>query len=275
MIRPSRSLLPFLLAAGLLSAQAPDGPKKKKILAVGQSKGFQHDSTSEGLATIWQLGKESGLWDTYIRTDTELVTKQPLKANAKNLDFFDAVFFFTSGELDMNDEQKAALLDFIRKDGKGFLVSHSGVDTFYTWPEYGELVGGYFDLHPWNRVNAKLIAEDTSHPATAHFPKDFFLFDEIYQLKDYSRDRVRVLMRLDPASVDQKAKGVKRTDGDFAVSWVRDYGAGRVFVSTLGHTNEAWEHPQVRKMWLEAAKWVMKLTPKGDATPRPMPEDKK
>jgi len=265
-----RMILCFIVGAALALAQTP-AAGKKRILVIGQSKGWQHDSTSEGMATIWKLGKETGLWETYIRTDTQLITKKKLTANAKNLDFFDAVFFYTSGELDLDEEQKTSLLDFIRKDGKGFLVAHSGVDTLYQWPEYGELVGGYFDLHPWNQFQAKLVTEDPAHPATSHFPKDFFLFDEIYQLKNFSRDRVRVLMRLDTTGVDLQKQGVHRTDGDFAVSWVRNYGAGRVFVSTLGHTIQAWEHPQVQKMWVEAAKWVMGMTKEGDATPRPKP----
>jgi len=259
----------FVLAALLAFGQAPDAPKRKKILAIGQTKGFQHDSTSDGLATLWKIGKDSGLWDTYIRTDTQLITKKKLGANAKNLDYFDAIFFYTSGELDLDDEQKQALLEFVRTEGKGFMAAHSGVDTLYTWPEYGELVGGYFDLHPWNQFKAKLINEDQTHPATAHFPPDFFLFDEIYQLKNYSRDKVRVLMRLDLEGVDLANKNVRRTDRDFAVSWVRNYGKGRVFVSTLGHRSEVWAHPQVQKMWLEAAKWVMGLTPGGETTPRP------
>ena len=266
-----RVILTLIVGAFLLHAQTPETPKRKRILAIGQSKGFQHDSMSEGIATIWKLGKETGLWETFLRTDTELITKKKLGANAKNLDYFDAVFFFTSGELDLDEEQKTALLDFIRKDGKGFMAAHSGIDTLYSWPEYGELVGGYFDLHPWNQFNAKLVVEDPQHPVTAHFPKDFFLFDEIYQVKNYSRDRVRVLMSLDTVGLDLTKDGVHRTDNDFAVSWVRNYGSGRVFVSTLGHTTQAWEHPKVQKMWTEAAQWVMGLTKDGDATPQPKP----
>ncbi|MBI2688202.1 MAG: ThuA domain-containing protein [Acidobacteria bacterium] len=270
-MRPIRFIVAALLLAGLVCAQAPQAPKRKRILAIGQTKGFQHDSTSDGLATIWKIGKDTGLWDTYIRTDTQLITKLKLKDNAKNLDYFDAVFFYTSGELDLNEEQKSALLEFVRTEGKGFMAAHSGVDTLYSWPEYGEMVGGYFDLHPWNQFNAKIVNEDPKHPATAHFPKDFFLFDEIYQLKNYSRDRVRVLMRLDTAAVDLAKNGVHRTDQDFAISWVRNYGKGRVFVSTLGHRSEVWENAQVQKMWLEAAKWVMGMTPGGETAPRPKP----
>ena len=56
-------------------------------------KGFQHDSVSHALATIERLGQESGIYDTYIKTDTQLITKQKLTGNAKNLDYFDAILF--------------------------------------------------------------------------------------------------------------------------------------------------------------------------------------
>lgn len=259
-------LFSALLLAGGLSGQAP----RKKLLIVGATKGFQHDATSHGMGTIWKLGQESGLWDTYFKTDTQLLTKKKLGGNAKNLDFFDAVAFYTTGELDLDDEQKAALLSFVKEDGKGFIGIHSAIDTFYQWPEYGEMVGGYFDLHPWNTFEAPVIVEDPAHPAAAHLPKSFTTLDEIYQAKAFSRDRVRVLMRLDESKIDLKNKNVRRTDNDFAVAWVRNYGKGRVFYSTFGHTFESWNRADMQKMWLEAIKWCLKLTG-GDATPRPRP----
>jgi type 1 glutamine amidotransferase len=190
--------------------------------------------------------------------------------NAKNLDYFDAVLFYTTGELKMDAQQKADLMSFVKKDGKGFIGVHSADDTFYEWPEYGELVGGYFDGHPWNRFDAPIIVEDREFPATKHFPAEFRIFDEIYQAKNFSRDNVRVLMRMDESKLDMTVKGIKRTDGDFAVTWVKEAGKGRMFYSSFGHTVEAWESPAIQKMWLEAIKWAMGLTD-GDATPRPRP----
>lgn len=243
---------------------------KKKLLAIGEVKGFQHDSVSHALGTLWKIGQESGVYDTYIRTDTQLITKKKLGGNAKNLDYFDAVFFYTTGELDMDDQQKADLLSFIHDDGKGFLGAHSATDTFYKWPEFGEMIGGYFDGHPWRQFQAPIIVEDPNFPAMKPFPKTFTILDEIYQVRDFSRERVRVLMRLDANKINLKQKGVHRTDKDFAVAWARDYGKGRVFYSGLGHREEVWDRPDVQKMWLEAIKWAMGLIP-GDATPRPKP----
>jgi hypothetical protein len=83
---------------------------------------------------------------------------------------------------------------------------------------------------------------------------------------------VRVLMSLDTRSVDLTKKNVHRTDGDFAVTGVRDYGKGRVFYSSLGHEEQVWDRADIQQMWLEAVKWAMGMT-QGNATPRPKPAD--
>lgn len=267
----TRRIAAILLAVGVCaSAQAQSAPKKKRLLAVGASKGFQHDSISYALGTLWKLGHETGLWETYIRTDTELITKKQTKRNnMKNLDYFDAVFFYTTGELDMDEEQKAALISFVRDDGKGFIGGHSAADTFYKWPEYGKMVGAYFDLHPWHQ-KVRVNVEDRSFPATRHLPPQIEIVDEIYQFKDYSRDDVRVLMSIDTSSVDLKHKMVKRTDNDFALVWVKNYGKGRVFFNALGHEDQVYDRPDIQKLFIEGVKWAMGMTP-GDATPRPKP----
>jgi type 1 glutamine amidotransferase len=265
-IRLVGALFACLAVAGHVHAQVQ--PPKKKLLAIGDVKGFEHDSVSHGLATLEKLGRQTGLWDTYIRTDAELLTKAKLTNNAKNLDYFDAVIFYTTGDLGLSDQQKKDLLAFVRDDGKGFLGAHSATDTYYNWPEYGDLIGAYFNEHPWGQVHCTIRVEDRDFPATAHFPKEFPFYDEIYQFKEpYSREKLRVLMSVDPASVDLTNPRVHRTDKDFAVTWVKNYGKGRVFYSSLGHRDEVWDMPDIQKMWIEGVKWAMGMT-QGDATPR-------
>ena len=121
----------FLLAPCLLLAQ----PSPKKLLAISDTRtGFAHDSASHALATIERLGIQSGLFETYIRTETQLVTKAKLENNAKNLDFFDAVWFMGTGNGDLNDQQKKDLLAFVHDDGKGFIAAHSGATLITTGP---------------------------------------------------------------------------------------------------------------------------------------------
>ena len=99
-------------AQQLANDMPPPAPHAKEIhlkhvLVIGQTKGFEHNSVSAAMAAIYDMGKESGLWDTMLRTDTELLTKKDLKRNTKNLDYFDAIVFAsTTGELDLDASQK-------------------------------------------------------------------------------------------------------------------------------------------------------------------------
>ena len=245
-------------------------PAKKHLLVLGEEKGYRHESVSHAMATIERLGRETGLWETTIRTDTEVLTKKKLEYNAKNLNDFDAVLFFTGGELEMNPEQRAALLSFVHDDGKGFVGVHSAAITFASWPEFVDMVGGTFDEHPWGTFEAPIVVEDPKFPGMQQWPRNFVLRDEIYQKKSFSRDKVRVLMRLDPTKLDLKNPRVHRADLDFAVTWAKMYGKGRVYYSTLGHPEDNWDDPRLQKMYVEAIKWSMGLVD-ADVTPQPAP----
>jgi type 1 glutamine amidotransferase len=264
----SGAVLFALTICSLCLGQAQN-PKKKHLLVLGEEKGYRHESVSHALATIERMGEKTGLWDTTIRTDTEVLTKKKLEYNAKNLNDFDAVLFFTGGELAMEPQQKADLLSFVHDDGKGFIGIHSATITFTEWPEYGEMIGGYFDEHPWGTFDAPIIVEDPSFPGMQPWGESFVLRDEIYQVRNYSRDKVRVLMRLDASKLDLSKSTVHRTDHDFAVTWAKMYGKGRVYYSALGHPKDNWDDPRLQQMYTEAIKWAMGLV-NADVTPRPL-----
>ncbi len=83
------------------------------MLVIGQTKGFEHDSVSAAMVAVYNMGEESGLWDATLRTDTELLTKIDLGRNAKNLNYFDLIVFAsTTGELDMDADQKRDMMAF-------------------------------------------------------------------------------------------------------------------------------------------------------------------
>ena len=245
---------------------------RKQLLAVGEEKGYRHESISHALATIERLGRETDLWDTTIRTDTEPLTKKKLEYNAKNLNDFDAVLFYTGGTLEMDDQQKKDFISFIHDDGKGFIGVHSATITFTQWPEYGDMIGGYFNEHPWGTFQAPIIVEDPNFPGMSQWPHEFSMTDEIYQMKDFSRDKCRVLMRLDASKLDLTNPRVHRTDRDFAVTWAKMYGKGRVYYSTLGHVSANWDDPKLQKMYVEAIKWALGLVD-ADVTPRPLAQE--
>jgi type 1 glutamine amidotransferase len=264
------------LACVTLLAQTSGRPDffagKKKLLAIGDTRiGFQHDSVSHALSVIEQMGYESGAYVTYIRTDSQLLTKEKVERhdprtpdagadiNAKNLNYFDAILFMGTGEGDLSEQQKRDLLAFVRDDGKGFVGAHTATDAYFTWPAFGEMVGGYFDNHPWGVFDAPIIVEDRKFPAMRDLPAAFTINDEIYVMKSpYSREKVHVLARLDSTKLDyNKARDLHRTDKDFPVAWYKNYGKGRVFYSTFGHLPESWDNPAIRKMYFEAILWSM------------------
>ena len=235
------------------SAPAPgSGPTPAHhVLYLTHSAGFVHDVLPASEQVMRDIGSASGVFDATATKDCALVSAESLRG-------YDAVIFFTSGELPMSDAQKQALLDFVRS-GKGFVGIHSATDTFYGWPDYGDMIGGYFDGHPWHQ-SVRIRVEDRNQPATSHLPDSFTIDDEIYQFRDWSRSRVHVLLSLDASSVDLKVDGVHRTDKDFANAWTRAYGGGRVFYTALGHEPAVWRDPRFQQHLLGGIKWAMGLS---------------
>lgn len=247
-------LLLFIL---VISGQAQ--PRKRVLAWADTLTAYQHDSISHALAVMERAGREAGAFDLYIRTDSQWITKSPVAAparNARNLNYFDAIFFFGTGD-DLNPQQKKDLLAFVHDDGKGFVGAHTGDDAFFDWPEFGEMIGGYFDGHPWGVFDAPIIMEDRNFAAMRHFPATFTFRDEIYQHKDFSRDRVHVIARLDASKLDFSKPSIHRKDKDFPVAWSKTYGKGRVFYATFGHAAETWDNPDIQKLYVEALKWAM------------------
>ena len=105
-----------------------------------------------------------------------------------------------------------------------------------------------------------VIVEDPNFPAMRGFPPRFTIRDEIYEHKNFSRDKVHVLASLDASMLDYTKPEIHRQDHDFPVAWAKMYGKGRVFFATFGHAAETWDNPLVQKMYLEAVKWALRLT---------------
>ena len=117
------------------------------------------------MAVIERLGRKTELWEATLRTDTEALIKRKLEYTANNLANFDAVVFFTGGDLEMDAQQKTDFLSFAHDDGKGFIGIHSAAIIFVDWPEYGKMLGGYYDEHPSGTFDAP------SSSKIRHFPE--------------------------------------------------------------------------------------------------------
>jgi type 1 glutamine amidotransferase len=206
----------------------------------------RHDSLVHAAEVLTSLGQSSGAFTVTASEDLSLLS-------ASSLANFEAVIFYTAGELAITDAQKAALLAFVA-GGKGFIGVHSATNTFYSWPEYGALIGGYMSNHPWSGIPATLRVEDTAHPSTAHLGSSFSIAEEFYEFTSWSRDNVHVLLSVDTTSVPP---GGNRTDNDYAIAWTRSYGSGRVFYSALGHFIQTWDDARFRQHMLGGIRWAL------------------
>jgi type 1 glutamine amidotransferase len=233
-----------------LGARAERPPER--VLYFTYSAGYRHDAISLSKVILTQLGRNSGAFEVTATEDTS-------EFSTENLERYAAVMFYTTGELPMSGGQKAALLNFVRS-GRGFLGVHSATDTFYAWPDYLDLIGGYFDGHPWHQVVTIEVA-DAADPVVALLGNSLQLNDEIYQISDFDYRGSRVLLRLDQSSVDLGRTGVHQRFYGWPPAWKRSFGEGRVFYTALGHEASVWQDPRYQRLLTNAVLWSTRRSP--------------
>ena len=231
----------------------------KQVLVVSVTKGFRHGSIPLGEQIIKDLGEKSRQWEVdYARTDEDLAQKM----TAGGLRNYDVVIFNnTSGDLPFPDRQ--GLLDWVRSGG-GVVGIHAATDAFRVtgdspgWPGYIDMMGGEFIGHG-AQSEVECLVEDPKHPATKDLPSSFKVLDEIYRFRHFSRSKVRGLITLDkhPNSGEP---------GDYPISWVRSYGKGRVFYTSLGHRDDVWTNELFQRHLTGGMRWALGLE-KGSARP--------
>lgn len=263
-----------MIVVALLSVDALQGPPpgqgrgggqraprtRKVVLAWADTRNgiAQHDSTSHALSVIERLGYESGLYDTYIRTDSNIISKTPKRTTGEaasggpNLANVDAIFFMGHRDVPIDEAQKKELLAFVHDDGKGFVAAHTGLTAFESWPEFGDLIGARYDGHPWHQQGT-VINSGGDSPITKHFPATFTINDEFYQAKSFSPD-ARVLLRLD---VSKMPPHPELRNQDFPLVWTKSYGKGRVMYSSFGHDPAIYDNRDVAQMFLEGMRWAL------------------
>ena len=76
-----------------------------------------------------------------------------------------------------------------------------------------------------------------------------------------------VSLDLSDAATGAVKNGVKRSDQDFAVAWIKHFGAGRVFYCSLGHAENVFQDPGVVRFYLEGIQFALGDL-KADARPK-------
>lgn len=253
-----------------MMAALPDKPfaapsALRRVLVLCKATGWVHTSIPLASKMVEYLGDRTGAWMTTITYDASAVTAENLKQyDAIFLDSTTGAFLDDASDKTTSQSRRDALLDFV-KSGKGLAGIHAATDSYHTtpprgtseanasaptgtWPEFNQMIGGFFKFHWIYPTLIPVKVDDHNSPLTSMFPaKGFEVVDETYTFAQdsFSRKKVHVLTSINykKMSAEDKAKepaATKRTDGDYALSYIQRVGNGRVFYEAHGHDEKMY-----------------------------------
>ena len=246
--------------------------EKRKVLIYGISWGPHRNGMLTAVEILKMIGEETGAYESVVSFDLANFEPEALKQ-------FDAVIFPNStGDVLVRpvakdvfktipkEEQKEQLKNARRlalnlveyvQNGGGFLGTHGATDCNKKIPEYIDMVGGAFYGHPWAPNQTVTISVDEPEHGLIKgiFDASGFQFqDEIYEFNRFSKDKVRILLSLDIEKSDPPKKKLK-TDY-IPIAWLKKYGEGRVFFSSLAHAEKTWSNEQFLNFLIPAIQYA-------------------
>ena len=256
---------------GAAADGTPARPAPKRVLAWADSRNgkAQHEYVSYALAQLQKMGHDSGAYTVIIRTDSDIISDNPMMTDGKtpasggpSLCNIDAIIFAGHRNVPLDDQQKKDLIAAIHDRGVGFVTLFIGMLPNDNFPEMANIQGSVtglngVDVHdPWGG-GSTIINEEPDSPFTKHLPKVWTDKNAaVYQPELFDRKNIDVLLSKDVSKLSPNAK-YTRTDGDYPAAWVKMYGKGRVFVSSLGNSEPMWDDPNLLKMYDQAIKWSL------------------
>ncbi len=233
----------------LIHPAAAASKGKGSILVYSGSTGFRHDSIPAAVEAMKSIGAKLGY-----AVDT---SEDPNVFTADNLAKY-KVLVLVSNTTDPRKpesewfvgDRRDALQGFL-KAGKGVVGLHAAADSHYHWPWYGQMIGGYFAMHPKGTPTGTQTVVDAKHPATAKLPKTITRNEEWCYYKDVS-PLLHVLVTVDPATIGEGQPDVNPNP----LVWYHQFGGGRVFYSGLGHTSDSYSEPYIVDLLSGALTWA-------------------
>ena len=257
-----------------LPAKALATPKKSRKLLVFDRQGIYNGKPYGGHASIPHANLAAQLMGERTGAFTATLSSEPAAISAANLQQYDAVYLNnTVGDVFDTPEMRAALAAFVANGG-GVVGNHGTSVASLNWTEFGAILGATGASHREPTEKATINVEDPAHPITRAFDgKPFEYVDEFYRLAPpYSRDKVRVLLSIDPVVTDMMQGrcfgGCLRDDNDYPVAWIRQHGKARVFYTSVGHNPDVFWDPRMLQMFLAGIQYALGDL-EADATPRP------
>ena len=180
------------------------------------------------------------------------------------------------------------------RGGKGLAAVHAATDSYHgaagppaapqpnapvdggspLWPDFNRLINGYFKWHWLYPTQIAVKIDDPESPINVPFtyvnqgsgvrlPRPFTIVDEVYTFNEtsWTRANAHVLTSIDyakmPAEVKAQEPAPRRSDGDYALSYIRREGSGRVFVEVLGHDESIYKLPPMLAHILAGMQYVL------------------
>jgi type 1 glutamine amidotransferase len=224
----------------LADATVSDAAAIPRVLVYSGLTGFRHDSIPTAVETL-----SAQLQSVGIATDR---VSDPSGFASSSLDTYGAVIFVsTTGEpLGAADsDANRALLAYIRRGG-GFVGVHAVDDAYDGCSRFNAVVGGWFAGHPGDLRTSQCTSVG-AHPALGMLPRAFAIQDEFHLLWNFRGDN-QVLVTC----------ATEDGTGSMPISWVRTEGAGRVFVTTLGHPDSTYSDARFVDHFLAGTGWVLR-----------------
>jgi uncharacterized protein len=231
---------------------------KKAILLFSKTTGFRHDeSIDAGKIAFRELATKND-WFLY-------ETEEGGVFNGDQLEKFDAVIFNNSTGRVLNDEQQAALEQYVENGGKLIGIHGAGDDSHHwDWYEHN-LLGSKFSHHP---INPQLQeAQITLNPATdtllsKALPNTWTHSDEWYVFYENPRSKdFNIVYTLDGEKIIPNGNFLWVSDKDFGmgkdhpVAWYKPIGKGKTFYTSIGHAATAWQKKPFLQMLENAIEW--------------------
>jgi type 1 glutamine amidotransferase/sugar phosphate isomerase/epimerase len=237
----------------------PKKPRKLLVIDLNTPHGG-HRSIPAGNLAIEEMGKRTGAWETVFSNDLDNLKYPAIKQ-------YDAVFLHNTVGLILADlEVRKGLLRFVQEGG-GLGGNHGTSHAAMDWPEFSEMLGARRGVHRQATEKDWVKITDPNNLMTAPFQgKEFLQEDEFYRFPNppYSRTKVHELLSLDVEKSDMNQAvvfvpgvNIVRPDEDYAVAWIKTYGKGRVFYTTLGHNANLFFSTQMDQFFMNGIQYIL------------------
>jgi type 1 glutamine amidotransferase len=233
---------------------APAQPKKpRKLLVVDLQAAYGgHGSLPYANTAIQAMGKQTGAYEPVFNNDLANLQYDKLRQ-------YDALFLNnTVGPILNATEIREGLLRYVREGG-GLIGTHGTGRASLDWTEFGEMLGSYCGAHAVSNEKVTIKVDDLKSPLVQGIDvKPFPWTTEVFRFPSppYTREKLHILLTMTPDAA-QNCAGCTRPDGDYAVSWIRDYGKGRVFYSVLGHGASDYSEPWILGHFLAGIQFAL------------------